>query len=370
MSLEGKTIGLALSGGGYRATLFALGSLWRLNDAGILGKLDRITSVSGGAILAGILAHRWKELRFTNGRANNFAEVIAEPTQAFCGKTIDVWAGLAGLLVPRKTAGDFLALCYKNLLFGNATLKNLPVTDGNKIPKFIFYATNMQTGRSFRFRQDFIADYLLGKSYTTNVPLATVVAASSAFPPIFSPIVLKTDPAAWSEAKNENLPNLTALRSRIVLADGGVYDNMGLETLVNKVDITLVCDAGAPFKIQAKPFEDYIFQLGRVRDILIDQTRALRKRQLIADFVAGRKQGAYWGVGTPIGDFGAVNALANDTKLTKSLEQIPTRLRKFEPKIQGHLVNWGYALCDAALRTRAGLSVSIADEWPLPNWSL
>ena len=46
MALDGKTLGLALSGGGYRATLFSLGSLWRLNDAGLLGKLDRITSVS------------------------------------------------------------------------------------------------------------------------------------------------------------------------------------------------------------------------------------------------------------------------------------------------------------------------------------
>jgi len=59
MALDGKTLGLALSGGGYRATLFGLGSLTRLNDAGLLGKLDLITSVSGGSILAGILALRW-----------------------------------------------------------------------------------------------------------------------------------------------------------------------------------------------------------------------------------------------------------------------------------------------------------------------
>ena len=48
MAIDGKTMGLALSGGGYRATLFGLGSLWRLNDAGLLGRLDRITGVSGG----------------------------------------------------------------------------------------------------------------------------------------------------------------------------------------------------------------------------------------------------------------------------------------------------------------------------------
>lgn len=49
-------IGLALSGGGFRATLFHCGALWRLNDLGVLARLDRISSVSGGSITAGVLA--------------------------------------------------------------------------------------------------------------------------------------------------------------------------------------------------------------------------------------------------------------------------------------------------------------------------
>jgi hypothetical protein len=40
---------LCLSGGGYRAMVFHLGSLWRLNEAGLLKKLSRISSVSGGS---------------------------------------------------------------------------------------------------------------------------------------------------------------------------------------------------------------------------------------------------------------------------------------------------------------------------------
>lgn len=55
MAVNGKTLGLAFSGGGFRATLFSLGTLWRLNDAGLLGKLDRITSVSGGGDTGGHL---------------------------------------------------------------------------------------------------------------------------------------------------------------------------------------------------------------------------------------------------------------------------------------------------------------------------
>ncbi|HEX5676140.1 MAG TPA: patatin-like phospholipase family protein, partial [Azonexus sp.] len=77
MPKAGKRIGLALSGGGFRATLFGLGTLWRLNEAGLLGNLTRITSVSGGSILAGILAHRWRQLNFSDGLADNFEAVLA-----------------------------------------------------------------------------------------------------------------------------------------------------------------------------------------------------------------------------------------------------------------------------------------------------
>ena len=34
-----RNISLSLSGGGLRATLFGLGSLWRINDAGLLHAL-------------------------------------------------------------------------------------------------------------------------------------------------------------------------------------------------------------------------------------------------------------------------------------------------------------------------------------------
>lgn len=367
MAIEGKTVGLALSGGGYRATLFGLGSLWRLNDAGLLGKLDRMTSVSGGSILMGVLAHHWPQLTFKDGRASNFAQVVAEPVRTFCAKTIDVGAGLAGLLTPFKTAGDFLADRYEKDLFGHATMKGLPPA-GAGTPKFIFYATNLQTGRSFRFRQDMVADYMLGVSRATDAPLAVAVAASSAFPPIFSPIVLKTDPAAWSEGSD--LPHLEALRKRIVLADGGIYDNMGLESLVDNVDIVLVSDAGAPFEVEEKPHEDHLRQLGRVRDILIDQTRALRKRWLMAELDAERKRGAYWGIGTRMAAYGTIPRMTADSPISDALEQVPTRLAAFDAQRQGHLINWGYALCDVSLRARVGLPTPKATAWPVPEWPL
>jgi NTE family protein len=367
MSINGKTVGLALSGGGYRASLFGLGSLCRLNDAGLLQQLDRITSVSGGSILAGVLAHRWEQLRFENGRAVNFADTVMAPVQAFCSHTIDVELGVKGLLNPFKSAGDYLVGCYKKHLFGDTTLKQL-ATPAEGAPLFTFYATNLQTGRSFRFQQDKVADYKIGEARSLEVPLALAVAASSAFPPLFSPILLHADVADWTAGE---LAGPSALRERIALADGGIYDNMGLEQLmgggIGNTDIVLVSDAGAPFEVEEKPHENPISQLGRVRDILIDQTRALRKRWLIDQFENHRRGGAYWGVTTKIAAYEASAALAQDNTITGALDDVPTRLSAFEPGMQGRLINWGYALCDAALRTKAGLAVAPAVGLPCPT---
>jgi NTE family protein len=368
LAFNGATLGLALSGGGYRATLFGLGSLWRLNDAGLLGKLDRITSVSGGAILAGVLAQHWKQLKFEDGRAVNFSSMIVGPVRKFCGETIDVGVFLGGALNPFKSTGDMLVSTYKHKLFGDMLLRDIPSAGNNDNPKFIFYATNMQTGRSFRFRQDIIADYRLGTMQTTDTPLAVAVAASSAFPPIFSPVVIATEPSAWKEGAD--LPDINELRSRIVLTDGGVYDNMGLESLVGNADIVLVSDAGAPFTVEKNPSTSKPLQLGRIRDILIDQTRALRKRWLISEFEAGRARGAYWGIGTRIAGYDDADSMTKDSAISEALEHLPTRLKGHTAEQQGHLINWGYALCDAALRSRANLPIGKASSWPVSEWGL
>jgi len=57
-------VALCLSGGGYRAMLFHLGAVWRLNELGYLdpAKLKRVSSVSGGSLTAGVLALHWKAL--------------------------------------------------------------------------------------------------------------------------------------------------------------------------------------------------------------------------------------------------------------------------------------------------------------------
>src|ERR1700704_3718975 len=73
---------LCLSGGGYRAMLFHVGALWRLNELGRLEGLDRVSSVSGGSITAGVLGLGWDSLGFENGVATRFDEQLVQPIRA------------------------------------------------------------------------------------------------------------------------------------------------------------------------------------------------------------------------------------------------------------------------------------------------
>ncbi len=70
-----KKIGLALSGGGFRASLFHLGLFRFLRAAGILSQVTHITSVSGGSIFAAHLVLNWERY---NGSVRDFETAAAE----------------------------------------------------------------------------------------------------------------------------------------------------------------------------------------------------------------------------------------------------------------------------------------------------
>src|ERR1700674_601243 len=102
-------IALCLSGGGYRAMLFHLGALWRLNEWGFLPKLARISSVSGGSITSGVLGLKWNRLNFdaSTGRSPRFEDEIVSPVRAMAGTTIDVGDVLKGIFLP-GTVADYV----------------------------------------------------------------------------------------------------------------------------------------------------------------------------------------------------------------------------------------------------------------------
>jgi NTE family protein len=232
-----RTIALAVAGGGYRATLFSLGSLWRLNQFGLLQKLSKITSVFGGSILTGYIAMRWHDLIFdASGRAENFHDVIAEPIQKFCANGIDVKSVISGLFSFKDTIGDKIAKAYDKGLFKGAMIQTIP----NDAPEFLFYGTNYQTGSSIGIQKKAIYDYKIGRYLNPDISIAKTVGVSSAFPPVLSPVTFRTDPGEWEKIKGEGLSEYfddVRLRKTLILADGGLYDNLGLEAVWKRVGI-------------------------------------------------------------------------------------------------------------------------------------
>lgn len=357
-------VGLALSGGGFRATLYHIGALRRLVELGALTGLTRISSVSGGAIFAGRLAQVWTELA-ADPTVAAYDALVAEPLRAFCRRNIDIAAAGEGMMTPFVTAADVIELEYSRALF-DIDLAQLP-----DAPVFVFVATNMATGRSFRFTRRHMADWRLGMVRDPDVPVARAVAASSAFPPFFSPVVLN-HPGHFEMVDGADLNGNPEYTEKLNLADGGVYDNLGLETIWNRCATVLVSDAGAPFSVGPGFDADWVRQSMRALDVATDQARALRKRALIADFRRGECKGAYWGIDTDIAAYGLADALPCPLAITGPLAAMRTRLNAFDETEQGQLINWGYAVADAAIRTHAGhiVTTPCAPAWPCPGEAL
>lgn len=354
----GAGMGLCLSGGGYRAMLFHLGALVRLNEAGYLLRLKRISSVSGGSITAAFLGMKWQRLQFNNGVAANLIPEVVDPIREFAHHTVDVPSVIIGALLP-GTISDKVAHAYSKHLFGDATLQALP----DDPPRFVINATNVQSGALVRFSKPYMRDYKVGEIRNPTIPLASAVAASSAFPPILSPAFMELNPEAFSQTDGESLTD-DQYRKRMVLSDGGVYDNLGLETVWKRLDTVLVSDAGMKFSPEADPAEDWVRHSKRVLDLIDNQVRSLRKRQLISSFKAGLRKGCYWGVATNIADYKLPSALPCPFDRTSRLAAEPTRLADMPDEMQERLINWGYAVCDAALRRHVDSSLAVPGGFP------
>jgi NTE family protein len=357
-------IALCLSGGGYRAMLFHVGSLWRLNEFGYFGKLARISSVSGGSIAAGVLGLKWKTLTFdAAGSAVNFEAEVVGPIRALAGKTIDEASIIGGIFTPGSIA-DKVAEAYRRHLFANATLQDLP----DDPPRLVINATNVQTGALFRFSKPFLADYRVGRIRHPRVELAVAVAASSAFPPILSPLKLEFDASAWalpSGLASEDLHREPYLTD-VVLTDGGVYDNLGLETAWKKYKTVLVSNGGGKMQPEPDPKGDWARHAIRINEVIDNQVRSLRVRQVIGAFETKERLGTYWGIRADIADYKTPNALPCPVEQTIVLAQLKTRLKRLDAIVQERLINWGYAITDAAMRRWVDRQLPPPNQFPYP----
>jgi predicted acylesterase/phospholipase RssA len=226
-----KKIGLALSGGGFRASLYHLGLVRFLRDAGLLAQVTHITSVSGGSIIAAHLVLNWD--RYT-GSANEF-DAAASELLAFV--RLDVrnrimrrfplaiplrWPRhLLGRSNRKLTRTGLLEYHYEKYLYGDTSLFELP-----ERPQVHILATNLSEGCLCSFNRNglLMVRRQAGNGFRLDrihVGLATVpmaVTASSAFPGFFPPVELTGADIGASAGEF----------GRQAYTDGGVFDNLGV----------------------------------------------------------------------------------------------------------------------------------------------
>jgi NTE family protein len=344
--------------------LFHLGALWRLNELGYLPKLERVSSVSGGSITAAVLGMNWTRLAFdpVSGVGAGFQTALVGPIRTLAGKTIDIPAVLMGML-SLGLLGSQTAAFYRQT-FGEKTLQDLPDR-----PTFVLNSTSLQSAVLWRFSKPYMADWRVGMINKPNVQLAVAVAASSAFPPVLSPVILNLKESDFvpNSGANRQLPPFT---TRVLLTDGGVYDNLGLETAWKKYQTILVSDACAQNQPVARPGLNWLRQIYRVLMEFDEQVGSLRKRQVIDSYVAGQRAGTYWGIGSDVQSYALPNALPCPVGLTSLLAAFETRLRKVDEVTQDRLINWGYAICDVAMRRHVVSGVPAPSGFPYPNSGL
>lgn len=366
-------IGLCLSGGGYRAMLFHLGVLWRLAELGYLsskerdgkhgpiGTLQRVSSVSGGSIVAAALGLAWNELNVDDDDLlERFRELVVAPIESFASQTtVSIWSAAWAAVV--STVNKSIARVYRRHLYGNKTLQDLPDS-----PRFVINATNLQSGALWRFSKPFTRDWRVGEIKNPTDSIASVVGASSAFPPFLSPARFKYDESQYTPNSGNGLQK-PPYTTRPALSDGGVYDNMGLETVFKNFQTVIVSNAGGKFKPREKVAGDWALQSYRVMSTIDNQVRSLRKRVLISSLASLAKFGVYWSIRSDIDGYPAADKLPCPHKRTRELADIATDLAAKDKTTQRRLINWGYAICDAGIRSWVEDGLPPPIDFPYPD---
>lgn len=322
--IDGKDlrIGLALSGGGFRATAFHLGVFRRLQAMGLLWKLDLLSCVSGGSIAGAYLAANWGD-----------DDALERLDRYLRSTSIAVASVVAGALNPFDSRIGKLADSYDRDLFGKKTLGQL---DGG--PRLYLNATNLASGNMFFFvtgerKGAEMGEHELGTKPADGFLLSRAVAASSAFPPVFPPLKLGR--------KDYDVPDV----DYVTLTDGGVYDNLGANPLFrarNALDYAIVSDAGKPFEIDERPTEWGAIALTAALGITMEQIRGLQFKRLELSCAAHMKPKPLWfSIDSREGE-----AQAGDAAFASA---IGTNLRKLPDAEMAVLARHAAALFDSRL---------------------
>ena len=356
-------VALCLSGGGFRAALFHLGALRRLRELGVLPRIDTISCVSGGSILAAHLFAALPDWSEQGIAALDWDRQVAGPFKEFTSRNLRSWPLLKYLLPPSNLwrparIVDTLAARYDmGLGLQGRTLEDLPTR-----PKFLFCATDMTFGDHWVFEKSGMGDAEAGYVLSGPPrPIAQAAATSSCFPPAFGPVSLQLDPDTVSQGTYDKPDRRTLLRN-IHLTDGGVVDNLGVERVWEHAGDLLVSDGGATFQFGWRP--DFFWRLLRYTSIADSRGTIVRKRWLIANLTSGLMRGAYWGIASAAADYEPTGAAADpantyDGRLVQErICSVRTDLDAFTAAEIAVLENHGYIMAEVAANKYATHSMA------------
>ncbi|TVP84349.1 MAG: patatin-like phospholipase family protein [Alkalicoccus sp.] len=270
---------LSFSGGGFRAAFFCLGAYRRLVELGVHKNIKLISSVSGGSITAAVIMMELADRDFKD--VSDFDIRVTEKLKAF-GKSN--FRNVLLRRAVRPNLGNFRAELLRarnsrllpemlnEYLFYGMKLTELP-----EYPVWICNATNLQTLKRISFSRTKICDEVLGDCLNVSgLTTAEAVAASSAFPVMFEPVHL--------DLKNRPFDKTEKQYKNFHLTDGGVYDNLGSEELLDRGSRYMILDASA----RLKPWDTdkhptWRERQSRIFSVSLDQVAELRKKLIRKD---------------------------------------------------------------------------------------
>lgn len=314
-AFEGK-IGLALSGGGFRASLYQVGMLARLAELDVLRKVEVLSCVSGGSIIG---AHYYLEVRkLLEENADkditpqHYVDIVKRIAEDFLNgvqknlrtRVIADWNSNFKLMFYKDyTRTNKVGELYEEQIFSRIAddkqrwLNKLFIhplkTDGTndtgftpkydnwlrqaKVPVLILNATALNTGHNWQFTASWMGEspaaiqqidgnYRLRRMYYNEaartdqrgIKIGAAVAASSGVPGMFDPLVL---------------PNLYEGK-KVRLVDGGVHDNQGICGLLEQdCDVMMVSDASGQMGSEDDPANSILGVPMRANNILMERVR-------------------------------------------------------------------------------------------------
>lgn len=262
-------IAMSLSGGGYRATVFHLGSMSYLNslkfkDKPLLQNVEMISTVSGGTITGVVYA-----LGVAQGKS---FETIYEDLREQLAKVDLLKDGFKMLGGERKWSNDLksrnlinaFALQYDKAFTDGKTLADLGQLQKTHLKRAVFNSTEFNNAINFRFKT--ISDDQSGNFYNKIpskdrplIKLSDIIASSSCFPGGFEPMLWPADYRYDTISENHFF---SPEKKQTGIMDGGIYDNQGIESILNYksddkpyFDLVIISDVASPNMTPWQPME-------------------------------------------------------------------------------------------------------------------